>query len=586
MTEAVQLATTDDLHAQCWEAGALEAYLHSGERGQVQAWERMWRWYLLAPAEEQARWSKVSSGPVAARIFCLEVSRRWGKSALCLWWLTRLAVLLPPVLGRPAKLRYTTMFQHSIDTIVGEVMPDVFRHAPPSCTPQYHGKRGTLPAGLYWPAEGPMRGSRIAMAGLEVNPKALRGQGSDSDVVSEAGFIDNLEREIKAVMYAQYQRRPWARMVLESSAPDREHTSWERVYLPDAKLRGAHFVATIDDNPLLSAGERDEFVSAAGGRGAVECEREYYNVIASDPTLKTFPELGPQHMLGAYEQPAHAITFTALDPGHRHLFALLFAVYDPARGGVVIVDCWAESNASTERVAAIVAAREWDLWGTWPAPELARIPLRDVVDDSGRVIQRGWDTLLAGDRCARHAEALHRMATTPAKQRPDNPSGWPYPHWRRSHDYDNALTYYDHQAREFRCNPYGRVSDIEPQMIHDMLVSYGLAISPTTKDDLRDTMVWFVRQWLTRGRIAFTQRAQLAFDHVKACVWNKQRTAFDEHPTYGHFDLAAALVYLCRYAEMFANINPEPPPQLGVGGPDWAGAPQWQTGDSLPSEMF
>lgn len=582
MTEAVQLATLDDLHAKCWEAGALEPYLHSGERGQIQAWERMWQWYLLDPAAEQAKWSAKSSGPVAARIFCLEVSRRWGKSALCLWWLTRLAVLLPPVLGRPAKLRYTTMFQHSIDTIVGEVMPDVFRHSPPSCTPTYHGKRGTLPAGLYWPEDGPMQGSRIAMAGLEVNPKALRGQGSDGDVVSEAGFIDNLEREIKAVMYAQYQRRPWARMILESSAPDREHTSWERVYLPDAKLRGAHFAATIDDNPLLSPGERDEFVSAAGGRGSVECEREYYNVIASDPTLKTFPELGEQHMLDSYELPKHALTFTALDPGHRHLFAVLFSVYDPKRGGVVVVDCWAESNASTERVAAIVAAREFDLFGTWPGPELARIPLLDVVDSSGRVVQRGWQTLLANDRCARHAEALHRMANADARERPDE-----RPLWRAGHDYEGQLSWYDHTEKRFRTNPAGRVSDVEPQMIHDMAVSYGLLIHPTTKADLRDTMVWFVRQWLTRGRVAFTKRAQLAFDHVKACVWNKQRTAFDEHPTYGHFDLAAALVYLCRYVDMFSNVNPEPPQHLGAGGPDWVGAPKWQQTDALPlSEMF
>jgi hypothetical protein len=571
MSNAVQLATLDDLHAKCWEAGDFTPYLHAK---QLEAWELLWRWWQLDPTEQ-------TQGQYA-RIFGLEWGRRVGKSALCTWALSRLGILLPPLIGRPAKLRYTTMFQHSIDTIVGEVLRDVFRHAPASCQPMYHGKRGVQPAGLYFPLYGPMQGSYIAMAGLDKNPHALRGQGCDGEVISEAGFIDDLEEMIEGVLYAQYQGRDWARMILETSAPDRLHTAWELKFLPDCKLRSAHHRATLDDNPRLAPKVREEFIRAAGGRGAVRCEREYYNVIAADMTLATFPELGQQHMLDEYALPKHCLTFTALDPGHRHLFAVLFAVYDPARAGVVIVDCWAESNASTERVAAIVAAREFDLFGTWPNAELARVPLLDVVDSSGRVVQRGWQTLLADDRCARHAEALHRMANTDARKRPDE-----RPLWRVGHDYDGQLSWYDHTEQRFKTNPAGRVSDIEPQMIHDMAVSYGLLIHPTTKADLRDTMVWFVRQWMTRGRVAFTKRAQLAYDHVKACVWNKQRTAFDEHPTYGHFDLAAALVYLCRYVDMFANINPEPPEHLGTGGPDWVGAPKWQQTDALPlSEMF
>ena len=530
--------------------------------------------------------SGASDRKVAARIFCWEVSRRWGKSALILWILTRLGIILPPILGRPAKLRYTTALQQSIDTIVGEVMRDVYRWAPPSCQPQYHGKRGERPAGLYFPVYGPMQGSYIALAGLDKNPNALRGQGSDSDGISEAGFIPRLEEMVGDVLYAQYQGRPWARMMLESSAPDIEATAWELVFLPDAKMRGAHFAATIDDNPLLGDAEREEFISAAGGREDPRCQREYFNVISTDPTLKTFPELGEQHMLEAYELPAHCLAFTALDPGFKHLFALLWAVYDPARSALVVVDCWAENNASTERVSAVVAAREWDLYGTWPGRELSRIPLADVVDEDGRVIQLGWQTLLKGDRCAHHAEALHRMAATAPRERPDDPRSWPYPHWRRSHDYEGALTWYAHQEQAFRMNPAGRVSDIDPQMIHDMLVSYGISIQPTTKDDLRDTMVWNVRQWLTRGRVLFTPRAQLAFEHAKACRWDKNRVKFDEHDIYGHFDLAAALVYLVRYVEHYSNINPEPPPHLGVGGADWAGQPQWQTHDSSSSEMF
>lgn len=574
MTEAVQLATNDDLHAKCWVDGRFEPYLHAK---QLEAWDLVWRWWQLDPTEQ-------TQGQYA-RIFGLEWGRRVGKSAFCTWVLSRLAVLLPPLIGRPAKLRYTTMFQHSIDTIVGEVLRDVFRHAPASCQPQYHGKRGVQPAGLYFPVYGPMQGSYIAMAGLDKNPHALRGQGCDGEVISEAGFIDDLEEMIEGVLYAQYQGRDWARMLLETSAPDRLHTAWELKFLPDCKLRGAHHSATLDDNPRISKKAKAEFIRAAGGRGSVRCEREYYNKIAADATLKVFPELMPAHMLDEYTRPEHALAFTALDPGHRDLFAALFAIYDCARAALVIVDCWAESNASTEKVAAVVAAREFDLWGFWPSTEMQRIPLRDVVDESGRVVQLGWESLLAGDRCARHAETLYTLANKPTSERPEHSTPESQ---RRLRGYEGMLTHYDQAEQRFVFGPK-RVSDVNPQLIHDLSTTYGIYCATTTKDDLKDTMVWNTRsKWLSRGRLLFTQRAQLAYDHLNACVWDERRSEFDHHPTYSHFDLAAASVYLTRYADLYANTNPEPPEHLGRGGPDWIGVPEWQqqTSDSLLSEMF
>jgi hypothetical protein len=586
----VQLATTDDLHELCWVAGDFTPYLHSSKRGQLQLWEKFWPWFALDSADEQLRWDKqVPPGfAVAARVYCLKISRRWGKTAFSVWILTRIIQLLRGLLGRPVKVRYTTALQQSIDTIVGEVLPDVFRFAPPSMQPQYHGKRGTKPAGLYFPEYGPAGGSFIQMAGLDKNKNALRGQGCDGDVVSEAAFIEGLEAMIGDVLYAQYQGRPWARMILESSAPDREATAWEMTYLPDAALRGAVFEATIDDNPLLDERQKEEFISAAGGRTSARCKREYLNITSVDPTLQTFPELTEAYKLAEYTRPKHCLPFTSLDPGHRDMFAILFAVYDCARAAIVIEDCWARSNASTEKVAAVVAAREYDLWGYWPSEKMARIPLRDTLDSSGRVIHLGWQSLLADDRCARHAEKLHELAAKSSRERPDDPSNWPYPHYRRSNDYEpGMLSYYDHGEQRFKIGAK-RVSDINPQLINDLLLGYGLNVSATTKDDLKDTMVWNTRsKWIGRGRLLFTPRAELAYKHMSACIWNAQRTEFDHHKVYSHYDLAADGVYLTRYVDTFANVNPEPPAHLGAGGPDWIGKPEWeQTSASSPYEMF
>lgn len=569
----------EELHRSIWASGALDYYLHTSDRGQQEVWALLMAWFAQDSSKEMRG--------QFARIFVLAISRRWGKTALCLFWLAFLAHFLPPIIGRPVKLRYTTALQQSIDTIVGEVIDDVFRYAPAEFKPTYYGKRGTKPAGLYFP-----NGSRIAMAGLDIHPKALRGQASDGDVVSEAGFVNGLEETVAAVLYQQYQGRPWARMILESSAPDKLHTAWEVVFMPDAKVRDAFFTATIFDNPMLAVEERDEFIRATGGMDAPRTRREYLNEIIADPELQTFPELGQQHMFepGDWVRPVHCIALSGYDPGHRHLFAQLFAVYDHTLGAIVIEDCWAEANASTEKVAAVTAAREWDLWGTWPPAKMQRIPLHDTLDSSGRVLQLGWISLLADDRCAMHAEKLHELAQIDAKKRPEDPSSWPYPHYRRNNDYE-GLSFWDKNQERFRPNPIGRVSDIKPELIHDLITMFGLHVEPTTKDELR-VMVWVVRSWLGRGRIRFTKRAQLAFDHVKACMWNDQRDKFAEHEgkVYGHFDLAADLVYLVRYVEQkFENINPEPPEYRGgYLGPDHVGQPAWTKPQhaSLMSEIF
>lgn len=551
-----------ELHALVWDAGSLDLYLHSSEAGQLEAWVAIQAWAWQDTASE-------TRGQYA-RIFVLAISRRWGKTALCLWWLAWLAWYLPPLIGRPVRLRYTSALQISIDTIVGEVLDDVFRHAPAHRRPTYYGKRGPLPPGLYFP-----NGSRIAMAGLDKNPKALRGQGSDGDVVSEAAFVTDLEETISAVLYSQYQGRPWARMLLESSAPDRLHTAWETVFVPDAQLRAAYFTATIEHNPMLLDSEREEFIRAAGGRDSARCRREYFNEIVPDEQTQTFPEARAHHVYATrdeWQAPQHRLTITAQDPGFRDLYALLFATYDHALGALVIEDCWTRSNASTEHAAAVIAAREYDLWGTWPAHEMQRIPLHDMLDSSGRVVQLGWTSLLAGDRCARHAEELHRLAQIDTAQRPTSPETWPFPHYRELHDYDGAVTYWDTSSGRYEVGPTNRVSDVKPELEHDLRTLYGLGFEATTKEQLR-TMVWLVRTWLSEGRIRFLPRAQLAYDHVRACSWNERRDRFDRHEGgYGHYDIAAALVYLVRRAnERFQTINPVPPKRVLVG-PDVAPA--------------
>jgi hypothetical protein len=546
MTEVVELdpeqQTTEQLLAHMWEQGDLRQLMHAGQvamRDQFHAWRKI----------DQTNDVQHVAGALP-RVFGVKGGKRFGKTTAALWIASELCALYPG-----CSIRYTSAFQKTIDEIIGSVQHVVFDTAPPSCKPQYFGKRGPRPAGFYFPEYGPMAGARIALAGMELNPDALRGQGNDFDFISEAAFIVHLGYTVINVLYHQYQGRPHARLMVETSAPADLDTDWETIFLPDCERRGALYTATIEDNPRLSRAEKDEFIAAAGGRGHSNCEREYFNVISGDPILQVVPEFNERAHVRDVPIPANGYAIVAADPGTTHMFALVFAIYDFDNAHLIIQDSWAESNASTRKVACVCAAREFDLWGTWPPHKLKSIPL-DGDDE-----QQGWRQLLAGDRCESLAELLHEMACTDVDKRGDyetRPG-----RWIREAPRDH-LTYFD---GAHRVNPYMRTSDIELRFIRDVEEEHGLRFEATVKDESLEVRVNTLRNWVGGGQVVWLPTAGPAIAHTRAGKWNKQKTKFDEHRVYGHYDALAAEVYLVRAAELIRGKRPHPPslPVVGTG---------------------
>jgi hypothetical protein len=523
-----------------WLAGDLSFLMHAGQRrlrDQFHAWRKIDQIELTHEA---------GALPL---VFAVKGGKRFGKTTCALWIAHEVAIWFAAKYGKPISMRYTSAFQKNIEEIVGSVAPTAFETAPPSCEPSYHGKRGPLPAGFYWPTQGPTLGARLALAGLDMNKNALRGLGNDLDFVSEAGFVDNLEYTVRNVLIHQYQQRPWARMMVETSAPEVLGTDWELTILPDAERRSACFSATIEDNSRLSRREKDFWIGQAGGRGHPNCEREYFNVIAGDPEIQCFPEFSRDTHVKHVEVPSHAVCITADDPGFRHLYGKVWAFYDFDNARLVVQDSWTGSNSSSSRAACVSAAREFDLWGTWPPTQMKSIPL----DSDDEVI--GWREYLKGDRCEELAEELHRMANVAARDRPDaeqRPGQWILS------DIPHHLTYWD--GVEHRKNPQARISDVDLRLIRDMDDLFGLEFMSTTKEELR-VMVNLVRNWLGEGRLIFQPEAGPVIDHVAACLWDDKtrRKHFAEHRTYGHFDAASCIVYLVRYAQQIEKMRPYPP---------------------------
>lgn len=536
----------EELLVLAWETGDLRALMHEGQQRLCNAIEDWWKIDQLEGVHEDG------SIPL---IYAIEGGKRFGKTSLMLWLAHQFAVRFFKEHGKPAVMRLTSAFQKNIDEIVGSVLPQCFATAPDSCRPVYHGKRGILPAGLYWPADGPTGGARLALSGIDKNPDAMRGQANDADFISEAAFIENLEYTVRNVLIHQYQGRSWARMVIETSAPEDLDTDWERIILPDAKARGAHSAVTIEDNTRLTRRQKDFYIGMAGGRGNPSCEREFFNVIAGDPTLKAFPELNREQHVKAFERPKNAYGFTAADPGQTHLFALVWGEYDFDSDRLLVLDSWAKSNAGSMEVSAVCAAREFVLWGRWPDQRMRRIPLQHDGQHAG------WRDLLRGDKHENLAPELHRMAQTEERDRPTYEK---FPGQFITQPIPGAITpYYDRNG--FHCNPYARVSDVDKQLIRDIDDHYGLEFQATSKEELT-TMLRNVRNWLGEGRIWFAPDSGRVSDCMAAAKRDK-RGKLAEHKVHGHHDLSAAMTYLVRRVELSTNARPHPPAHIMVNFP-------------------
>jgi hypothetical protein len=476
-------------------------------------------------------------------IYVLDCARRFGKTFLtCL-------IKTEDCLRRPGAIHtYATAYSKDIGEVVIPLMEQICDDGPEDVRPEYRGSHAGQNSGFYFP-----NGSVIRLVGIDLNPKAIRGRASDGYAVTEASFIKDLARTIVSKILPQFQRRPWARMILESSAPEDPDHDFDAVFVPDAKRRNAYAFRTIDDNTELTEEQRRKYYAESAAISKAEADRELYGVRSRDFDFVVIPEWDPERHVQEWTRPSHAYALGAHDPGYRHLYGMVWAYYDFAHATIVVEDSWAGSNASTARAACIVAARELALYGNPPPSSLDFIPL----EGTGRRL--GWKDYLYGDRCAHLAEDLHDMATTPPTERPDfetRPGRWV------REDRPGQWTHWDNEGRhEFMPNPHARVADVDLKLISDMRETFGYEFQATTKQELR-TMVNNLRRWFSSGRIVFLPTAGPVIDHVRQGKWSADRKSFAEHRSYGHVDCLSALNYLCRYAEYIENKDPMPPPGL------------------------
>jgi hypothetical protein len=471
----------------------------------------------------------------ANRIWMLDAARQVGKSHGCS------IIRLEDCFQHPrSRYMYASATEIALKEFIIPNIESILADCPADLAPvlkqRYKGTR----THFRWP-----NGAALKLIGIDEDPKGLRGPGLNGGVIGEAAFVTKLKSTIGGELYPQMQRYPEATLILESSAPKDTDHDFDVVFKPSCEKRKAYVFMTIDDNTAISEATKKEYVDAAREIDPVDAEREYYGKRVKNKQLTVFPEFDKTvHVLTEYTLPKHGLALCSYDPGQKHLFGVSWSVHDFLRAETVFIDDWSEHNASTEKVAAITAARELDLFGTVPPPQLHRLELHE------------WQDLLGGDRTEHLAEQLCEMANKRHKDRSSDAS---------------EFKWYDNEAKCWRANPYLRVSDTALQLINDMSTMFGLFLAPTTKDDLREVMVQLVRSKLKQVQVKFGPLAANTVSHVNACTWHKNRHEWVEHSVWSHYDLAATVVYGMRFWDNYYYIDPYPPKYLNRRGSDWVG---------------
>lgn len=354
---------------EAWRAGELSWKLDPHQL-RVYHQYRQWESETTSVAfrtDTQLEITIVSKRGQMARVFVMDISRRWGKTSLCL------VIKFEDCLRRPRSLHtYATAYAKDIAEIILPLVDELFDDAPDDITFRFQSSKQGRSMGIFF-----SNGSVLKLVGIDLHPRSLRGRGSDGMVISEAGHVKKLGRTVRNVIYPQFQRRPHAKLILESNAPEDPEHDFDKVFVPDAIDRtritkdelgnacysGAYVFKSIDDNEGIDAIEKAEFIEAAGGRGAATCEREYYGVRVREETRVLVPEFDAERHVRRSRVPKFARAIVSADPGSQDLFALLFGYWDFARAKLVIQYSWAEQNAGTGKVAEVIAKAEAKLWG-------------------------------------------------------------------------------------------------------------------------------------------------------------------------------------------------------------------------------
>lgn len=556
-----------DERRDAWLSGSRRFLMQPHQLGLYDAFHE---WNAYRQTDAYADWVE-QIGAQYDDAFMNYAGRRVGKTSETILMLDEHAhMLVLAGLVRCAVLTYFTAFEKDIGEIIVPLYEQLTEDCPRELRAEYAGKRGAIGKALYYP-----NGSYIKLVGVDKNPDGLRGRFSDGMAGSEVAFMKTsllgrgLNYVVKSVLLPQFQRRPWAFLILETSAPEDPEHDVLTTFRPDCEARGAFHERTLDDNTSISEREYKKAIREAGGRGDPDCEREFFNVTSRDINLYVVPEFNEDVHVVEGARPQHAVGLVSADPGVSDMHAFVFGHYDFERAKGVIEWSWAKRNSSTRECACVQAYAEWKLWGRWPHFKMSTIPvhgndaaqgwvelLRSLIPPVGRKAEGVSVGSLAIDPTELEdvATELARMAAMPMDDERRAPE-----RWRRTVPAGHFGFWDGHALVQ---NPRSRVSDVDLRFVGDIWTDFGSNYTVTAKDNVK-AQISAVRNAFGGGELEIWKGAGPVIAHVKNAIKDEKKyndngrgRGWKSHPKYGHYDCLAALIYWWRNLDRQRNPNP------------------------------
>lgn len=311
--------------------------------------------YKLTPTQREThakirRWQRKQTD----RVFALDSSRRWGKSALCL------VLAVEDAMRNPGwRIVYCAPEYKMVTKLLLPLMAQLLIDCPPEMAPEWLKTEGLF----RFP-----NGTRLELIGLDINPDGARGTGVDRVFLDEAAYFNNLEYLLQSVLYPQMLGRPHARIICASTPPISPSHYWSSELVVECISYGAHDRRTLEDADQYTVEEIEFFIQKAGGRKSTTCRREYFAEHVTDETMAIVPEFREVEadIVVAKTPPYWRDCYTSMDPGWKDLSAVLFGYWNFTEHCLYIEDEIAASRMTSAAVAEAIKRKELVLWDGVP----------------------------------------------------------------------------------------------------------------------------------------------------------------------------------------------------------------------------
>jgi hypothetical protein len=207
-------------------------------------------------------------------------------------------------------------------------------------------------------------GSLIHMAGADAgNADALRGTESDLNEIEEAGNVAELDYLVRDILLPQTLTTLAPTFLI--GTPPRTPAHDFATFAAQAEARNAYLRMTIDENTSINPRIRAAYAEEAGGEQSSTWRREYRCEFVVDEESAVVPEFTDDRA-SRIVQPAPPPTYefptVAMDVGFEDFHAILYGYWHFAQAKLVIQAEDVLARATTDRIAAVMRARESDLW--------------------------------------------------------------------------------------------------------------------------------------------------------------------------------------------------------------------------------